>query len=79
MHEAFGKVWDWTRAACHQSYPPSTLSLPGFLLAYPMTVTTACILASLPRLVLFVVPAVHQLHGERTDATRQLHLEATHF
>lgn len=97
MHEAFSKVW-----ATGPELPAIRATLPGPLLAYPMTVITAYILA-LPRLVRFVVPAAaiaptltsaspdqglwlqdfqrneHQLHDERTDATRQLHLEASHF
>lgn len=101
MHEAFSKVW-----VTGPELPAIRATLPGSLLAYPMTVITAYILAS-PRLELFVVPAAvalpaipptlisaspdqglwlqnfqrneHQLHVERTDATRQLHLEAYHF
>lgn len=101
MHEAFSKVW-----VTGPELPAIRATLPGPLLAYPMTVITAYILA-LPRLVRFVVPAAvalpaiaptpisaspdqglwpqdfqrneHQLQDERTDATRQLHLEASHF
>lgn len=41
MHEAFSKVW-----VTGPELPPIRATLPGSLVAYPMTVITAYILAS---------------------------------